>query len=126
MNLFIRAILGAEYDIPMTNISDTTIMLIGLKVIIVRITAVPKVNNTNIHACLFETNSEGMGLFLPLALSRSASTRSFRIYVPTVTSRVASGSGRVIRKIFNRSGFGDDIAPKTPGKQNSPVTVARP
>ena len=64
MNLFIRAILGAEYDIPMTNISDTTIMLIGLKVIIVRITAVPKVNTKNIRACLFETNPEGMGLFL--------------------------------------------------------------
>src|SRR5207249_6114735 len=102
----------------MTNISDTTIMLIGLKVIIVRIAAVPKVNTTNIHACLFETNPEGMGLFLPLALSRSASTRSLRIYVPTVMSKVAIGSGRVRRKIFKRSGFDDDNPPKTPGKQN--------
>jgi hypothetical protein len=105
--------------------ADRTIRLVGLKVITVRNTAVPKANITNIRACFSETSPEGMGLFLPLALSRSASTRSFRIYVPAVTSREAMGSGRVIRTMVSRSGLADDNSPRTPGKQNSPVTVAR-
>ncbi len=36
MNLFIRAILGEEYEMPIVSIRITMIRLIGLKVIIVR------------------------------------------------------------------------------------------
>jgi len=47
------------------------------------------------------------------------------MYVPDVTSKEAIGSGRVICTMARKSGFGDDNAPRTPGMQKSPVTVAR-
>jgi hypothetical protein len=45
-----------------------------------------------VQVCFFETKPEGIGLFLELALSRFASTRSFRMYMPTAIIDVMKGS----------------------------------
>jgi hypothetical protein len=71
-----------------------------------------------------EIRPEGIGLFFPLARSRSASTRSFKIYVPAVTSREARGRGMVCH-IMVKGPDPADIAFMTPGRQKSPVIVAR-
>jgi hypothetical protein len=124
-NLFMRAIFGEEYVMPIASIIATMAMPTGLKVAIASRTAVPKVSATKAQACLLETRPEGIGLFFPLALSSSASARSFRMYVPAVMSSEAKGRARVLPTTAKDSGPDDNNALNAPGKEKNPVTVAR-
>ena len=125
-NLSIRAIfLGVEYSKPMSIIGTTSIMLNRLSETINAniATDAPFVKKMKLHACFFETKPEGMGLFFELALSRSESTRSFKINIPTVIINVMKGSGIVL---WNSSciSVSEPITLRIPGMQNRPAAVA--
>jgi hypothetical protein len=86
-------------------------------------TAAPFVNIIKVLAWFFETNPEGMGLFLELTLSRSVSIRSFKTYIPTEIINVIRGSGMVVCISIWMS-VSEVIVFRIPGMQNSPATVA--
>jgi hypothetical protein len=67
-----------------------------LKVIAASAIAIVKLVVTNASACFLDTLFDGKGLFLPLARSRSKSIKSFKMYVPAVTSKEASGRSKVV------------------------------
>lgn len=80
----------------MSIMGTRSMQLTRLNVIIAIPTAAPFVSMMKLHACFFETKPEGMGLFFELTLSISASTRSFKTYIPTAIIRVMKGSGAVL------------------------------
>jgi hypothetical protein len=114
---------GAEYMIPMSSMGTMSDMVAALNVAAARIIAAQLVDRTNVHACRFETLPDGIGLFFPLALSRSASIRSFSMYMPVATNREIMGAGMIL---CNSNDVPDSAAsmPRTPGIANSPATVA--
>jgi hypothetical protein len=85
--------------------------------------AAPFVSIMKIHACFFETRPEGMGLFFKLVLSRSASTRSFRMNMLTVIINVMKGAGIIL---WNSSwiSVSESTTFRMPGIQNRPAVVA--
>jgi hypothetical protein len=85
-------------------------------------TAAPFVSIMKLHACFLETNPEGMGLFFELALSRSASTRSFNINMPTVIINVIKGSG-IVLWISSCTSASELVTLKTPKMQNRPAAA---
>src|SRR5579884_927416 len=107
---------------PIVSITATIAILTGLKVIKDRPAAVPFRIITKAHACLFDTMPDGIGLFLPLALSRSESIRSFKIYIPVDISSVIIGRTSVW--MAENTAVWWLMASSTPGRQSMPVTVA--
>jgi hypothetical protein len=93
-NLSLRQILGEEYINPIPTIVRAIIMLGRLNVIIARSMPIALVIITNKRACAFVTRPDDIGRFFPLDLSRSASTRSFRTYIPVMIKKVAASNGR--------------------------------
>jgi hypothetical protein len=123
-NRFISAILlGIEYNIPMSIIGITNIALAIGSVLISIPRAAPFVSIMKVHACFFETMPAGMGLFFKLTLSRSASTRSFRMNMPTVIINVMKGAG-IILWISSWMSVSEPIIFNIPGMQNTPAAVA--
>src|SRR5215207_1146019 len=123
-NRFIKAILlGIEYSIPIIIIGITSIVLATVTINISIATAATFVSIMKLHACFFETTPEGMGLFFELALSRSASTRSFKINMPTVIISVMKGSG-IVLWISSWISVSEPITLRMPGMQNRPAAVA--
>src|SRR6266542_629510 len=91
-NLSLNAILGAEYIIPIdTNDNEMR----RLKILDdTSDNAIPKelVLIMNIHACNFDTSPDGIGRFFPFNLSKSASTKSLKTYIPIIMNKELSGN----------------------------------
>jgi len=119
-----RAILGAEYNMPIISIAATIRLAVGLNVMMERTRAAALVEMIKVQACLFDTKPEGIGLFFPLALSRSESTRSFNTNMPTVIRKEITGNGNIFWTV-DRTLASVDIMPNIPGIKKSPVTVAK-
>jgi hypothetical protein len=101
-----------------------TKMILSIASVLINIpTATPLVSIMKAHACFFETRPEGMGLFFKLDLSRSASTRSFRMNMPTVIINVMKGAG-MIRCISSCISVSESHTLTMPGIQNRPAAVA--
>jgi hypothetical protein len=94
MKRSLRQIFGAEYMIPIAIIEEAKIRLNGLNVTRTRSIPSALVQTTKIRAWDFVIRPEGIGRFFPLVLSRSASTRSLRTYIPVIIKNVA---GKVAR-----------------------------
>ncbi len=123
-NRFISAIfLGVEYNIPMSIIGITNIALAIGSVLISIPRAAPFVSIMKVHACFFETRPEGIGLFFKLVLSTSASTRSFRMYMPTAIINVMKGAATILW-ISSWIPVSELIKFRMPGMQNRPAVVA--
>jgi hypothetical protein len=106
------------------SIIGITKMILSIASALINITrAAPFVSITKVHACFFETRPEGMGLFFKLDLSRSASTRSFRMNMPTVIINVMKGAG-MIRCISSCISVSEPHTFRMPGIQNRPAAVA--
>jgi len=91
-NLSLKAIFGAEYIIPIDT-SDNDIR--RLKIFdVTRDKAIPKefVPIMNTHAWNFDTSPDGIGRFFPFSLSKSASTRSLKTYIPMIMNNELSGN----------------------------------
>jgi hypothetical protein len=85
--------------------------------------AAPFVSIMKVHACFFETRPEGMGLLFKLVLSKSASTTSLRMYMPTAIINVMKGAG-IILWISSWTSVSESIPFRIPGMQNRPAAVA--
>jgi hypothetical protein len=64
-----------------------------------------------------------MGLFFKLALSTSASRRSFKIYMPTAIINVTRGASKILW-ISSWASVSEPIIFNMPGIQNTPAAVA--
>jgi hypothetical protein len=99
-------------------------MILSIASVLINIpSAAPFVSIMKVHACFFETRPEGMGLFFKLVLSTSASTRSFRMYMPTAIINVMKGAG-IILWISIWICVSESITFRMPGMQNRPAVVA--
>jgi hypothetical protein len=123
-NRFISAILlGIEYNIPISIIGITNMILAIGRVLISIPRAAPFVSIMKAHACFFETTPEGMGLFFKLVLSTFASIRSFRMYIPIAIINVMKGAATILW-ISSWISVSELIKLKNPGIQNRPAVVA--
>jgi hypothetical protein len=123
-NFFAIAIFGAEYNIPIITMKIIIRILAALSVIIDNNTARPLTHSIKIHVCLFETSPQEIGRFFALALSRSASIRSFSMYIPIAIRKEMIGSGRLCCTVENNP-ICDAIAFRVVWTINNPVTVAK-
>jgi len=123
-NLSLKAILGAEYIIPMATNEKDIRRLMALAVTADR--AIPRalVPIMNIHPCNFDTSPDGIGLFFPLALSKSASIRSLKTYIPIIMNKELSGSVTRLNIVWLSSCGEFIIDAKAPGIVNIPASVA--
>jgi hypothetical protein len=106
------------------SIIGITKMILSIANVLINIPrAAPFVSKMKAHACFFETRPEGIGLFFKLVLSRSASTRSFRMYMPTAIINVMKGAGMILW-ISSWISVSEPPTFRRPGMQNRPAIVA--
>lgn len=104
INLSFRAILGIEYNIPSATNIDVIIIPLKFSVIIDKIIPNPLVKMIKTHACFFVTNPRGIGRFFPFILSRSASIKSLKTYMPTIIKNEIIGNSIIFEIMINRDG----------------------
>ncbi len=80
-------------------------MLGRLNVIRARIIPAALVAITKMRACAFVTCPDEIGRFFPLDLSRSASTRSLRTYIPVIMKKVAASTGALFSSSVVKNEF---------------------
>jgi hypothetical protein len=123
-NLSFSAIFGIEYKIPMQardkEIANVKILNVARDSAKPR-PLVPTIKN---HAWNLDTRPFGIGLSFPFALSRLASTKSLKTYMPTIMKKEPSGKVTILNTVSTKPVDEYTLPRKVPGMQNKPANVA--